>query len=258
VLNPIVDETITPVLCGEANGRIDLTVTPPTANSFIWSNGNTTEDLVDILPGQFSVTVTSQNGCTWTSGFNVPGSEIVELQLETDIIQAGDDSVTIRALVNVPIETIDIVNWFPEPLFHCNQNFCLEQTIARPLQQTEIRVMVIDTNGCMAEARLTLRVDVSPEVYIPNVFSPNNDGINDFFTIYGNKDVEQIVELRIYDRWGNFVFTKNEFPPNIENFGWDGRFRDKEMNPAVFAYGATVLMKDGSERFYKGDVTLVR
>jgi gliding motility-associated-like protein len=70
--------------------------------------------------------------------------------------------------------------------------------------------------------------------------------------------VEQIVELRIYDRWGNFVFTKNEFPPNIENFGWDGSFRDKEMNPAVFVYGARVLMKDGSQRFYKGDVTLVR
>ena len=254
----LVEETITPALCGELNGSIDLNVNPSTGNTFIWSNGSVTEDLNNIQSGLYDVTITGKNGCTWNSEFNVPGTEPISIQLEADAINSGDDSITIHTLVNVPLSTIDIINWFPEPLFQCNQNLCLEQTIVRPLQQTEIMVMVIDTNGCMAEARLTLRVDISPEVYIPNVFSPNNDGINDFFTIYGNKDVEQIVELRIYDRWGNFVFTKNEFPPNIENYGWDGSFRDKEMNPAVFVYGARVLMKDGSQRFYKGDVTLVR
>ncbi len=254
----IAGATITPAICGEPNGSLDLTITPPIGNTFIWSNGSITEDLYNVLAGQYSVTVTGANGCNWSSGFNLPGGASMDVQLETEVIISGDDSVMIRALVNIPLGAIDIVNWFPEPLFNCNQPFCLEQTIAKPLQQTEIRVMVIDTNGCLAEARLTLRADTRPEVYIPNVFSPNQDGINDFFTIYGNKDVEQIVELRIYDRWGNFVFTKNEFLPNIENYGWDGNFRNKEMNPAVFAYGAKVLFKDGSIQFYKGDVTLVR
>ncbi len=103
VWQPLAVETITPVLCGEANGSIDLEVTPPTGNSFNWSDGSTTEDLNNILPGQYTVTVTSQNGCVWSSGFNVPGSEKLEIELQTDIIQTGDAFVTIRAQVNVPL-----------------------------------------------------------------------------------------------------------------------------------------------------------
>jgi gliding motility-associated-like protein len=103
-----------------------------------------------------------------------------------------------------------------------------------------------------------LENEANPIVYIPNVFSPNGDGINDFFTIYGNKDVEQVLEMRIFDRWGNFVYANNRFPPNEENYGWDGAFKNIAMNPAVFAYWAHVQFTDGSVAFYKGDVTLVR
>jgi gliding motility-associated-like protein len=258
VVYPLAVETITPVLCGEANGRIDLAVTPSTGNSFLWSEGSTTEDLDNILPGQYAVTITSQNGCTWSDGFNVPGSAQLDIQLETDIIQSGDAFVTIRAIVNVPISALDTIMWFPEALFTCGQDVCLEQTIPRPAAQTEIEVIAIDTNGCLAQARLVLEDESNPKVYIPNVFSPNGDGINDRFTVYGNKDVEIIDELQIFDRWGNQVFVNTQFPPNEENYGWDGAFRSTIMNPAVFAYWAKVRYTDGSEDFFRGDVTLVR
>ncbi|MGB3078988.1 MAG: gliding motility-associated C-terminal domain-containing protein, partial [Saprospiraceae bacterium] len=81
---------------------------------------------------------------------------------------------------------------------------------------------------------------------------------NDLFTIYGNKDVKEIVEMRIFDRWGNFVYMNTHFPPNEENYGWDGSFRNSGMNPAVYAYWARVQFVDGAEGFYKGDITLVR
>ncbi|MBK9984896.1 MAG: gliding motility-associated C-terminal domain-containing protein [Saprospiraceae bacterium] len=258
VVNLIVEETITPALCGDANGRIDLNVTPPAGNNFIWSDGTTNSSLENILPGIYSVTVTGQNGCTWSSAFTMPGSEKIELDLEVDAIQTTDQFVTIKAQINVPITALDTLIWLPENLFNCPFEFCPEQTIARPSQQTEIIVMVVDTNGCMAQARLLLDDESNPQVFIPNVFSPNGDGVNDLFTIYGNKDVKEIVEMRIFDRWGNFVYMNTHFPPNEENYGWDGSFRNSNMNPDVFAYWARVQFVDGAEGFYKGDITLVR
>lgn len=257
-VNLLVVETITPVLCGEANGGIDLEVTPPSGNNFNWSDGSTTEDITNILPGQYSVTVTGQNGCVWISGFNVPGSSPLGIELQADVIQSGDAFVTLRAQVNVPLTALDTIIWLPEDLFDCNQDFCLEQTISRPAAQTEIKVIAIDTNGCMAQASLRLNEESDPKVFIPNVFSPNVDGINDMFTVYGNKDVEMIDELQIFDRWGNQVFVNTEFPPNEENYGWDGSFKNSAMNPAVYAYWARVRFKDGTEGSFKGDVTLVR
>ena len=76
--------------------------------------------------------------------------------------------------------------------------------------------------------------------------------------MYGNKDVDLIVEMQIFDRWGNQVFVNREFPPNQEDYGWDGTFKSKEMNPAVYAYWARVRYKDGTEGAFKGDITLVK
>ena len=54
------------------------------------------------------------------------------------------------------------------------------------------------------------------------------------------------------------VFQNGAFPPNEENYGWNGIFKDQMMNPAVFAYRAVVRYSNGEEHAYKGDVTLVR
>jgi gliding motility-associated-like protein len=255
---PVATASIDPPKCGAADGQIDITVTPDTGNQFMWSNGMTIEDPVGLAPGEYLVTITGENGCTWTGSFTLPFYTIIAVNLQADLFSSGGDSLTITADVNISPGAIDTVIWNPAGLFYCPQDYCLKQTIVKPSNQTEIRVMVIDTNGCRGEARISLDDYSDPKVYIPNVFSPNQDGVNDFFTVYGNKDVELIVELRIFDRWGNMVFRNNEFPPNSGDLGWNGMFREKPMNPAVFAYWARVLFKDGSEGFYRGDVTLVR
>ncbi len=94
-------------------------------------------------------------------------------------------------------------------------------------------------------------------LYIPNVFSPNGDGVNDEFKVYAANDIEVLsFELNIYDRWGN----------HLKNFGstddsWDGKMNEKAMNPGVFVYyyKATIVACGKTvELFRKGDVTLVR
>lgn len=88
---------------------------------------------------------------------------------------------------------------------------------------------------------------LAKEIFVPNVFSPNNDGQNDVFKPRGTEPFEY--ELRIYDRWGNLVFSSTEF-----DVGWDGTMNGTAMNSAVFVY----YILSGGTVMDKGNVTLVR
>jgi gliding motility-associated-like protein len=112
------------------------------------------------------------------------------------------------------------------------------------------------TQGCDSIVHLKLRY-VFYKVFIPNAFSPNEDGKNDFFTIFSNEDVKFIQQLNIYDRWGELVFTKENFPSNEESMGWDGRFRSKKAVGGVYTFWAEIEFLDGKKRFYKGDFVLI-
>ena len=87
------------------------------------------------------------------------------------------------------------------------------------------------------------------ELYIPNAFSPNEDGINDKFRIYYELELVEEVNLVIYDRWGAKI---------AEGTDWDGSKAGEPVNPGVFVYVASVRMNDGIERQFSGSVTVVR
>lgn len=115
-----------------------------------------------------------------------------------------------------------------------------------------------DIFGCTAFAPVTIYVDRRSKIYAPNVFSPNGDGENDQFTLFSSSSVDRILELKIFNRWGELVFENGNFDPGIEELGWDGTFKGIAVNPAVFAWYARVRLIDGTERIIKGDVTVVR
>ncbi len=96
------------------------------------------------------------------------------------------------------------------------------------------------------------------DVYAPNVFSPNDDGINDRFMILGGEDLKQVVSLQVYDRWGNLLYEGKDLDPDDYFAGWDGWSRGKEMRDGVFVYTALLLLEDGKERRLSGSVTLLR
>jgi len=94
-------------------------------------------------------------------------------------------------------------------------------------------------------------------IFVPNVFSPNDDGINDVFTLFTNPEIQiTIMRGAIFDRWGNQVFSSEEIP-----FVWDGHFHDDLMQPGVYVYSLVLdYVVNGLERHevLKGDVTLIR
>jgi gliding motility-associated-like protein len=87
--------------------------------------------------------------------------------------------------------------------------------------------------------------------YVPNIFSPNNDGSNDILFARGTNIKE--IEFSIYNRWGELVFETNDI-----NIGWDGKYNSKPCDASVFAYYAKVVFTDGSEQIKKGSITLIR
>lgn len=117
------------------------------------------------------------------------------------------------------------------------------------------RVIVTDENGCIAADSVYIREICPTLYYIPNVFSPNDDGINDLFEIAG-RDIQSI-HLSVYDRWGGLMFESDEV-----NARWDGKYRGKPVNPGVYTWVAQIggFYKDGTT-FVKteyGSVTVVR
>ena len=97
------------------------------------------------------------------------------------------------------------------------------------------------------------------DFYIPNVFSPNNDGINDMFQVYNNLELAiQVNEFFVFDRWGSLLYQiKNQTFQNGA-FGWDGRIGDQEVEMGVYLYMIELEFINGAQKVFAGNVTLVR
>jgi gliding motility-associated-like protein len=249
-----------PTCRGDRNGLIHVEADPAHAPYQFsldgFSQGND-PDFTDLPGGTYVLEATDAQGCTWTTEVEMPDPAPLVVGLGADLHVEYGEVVVLQADVTVPPEALDAVLWTPDTLFHCLQSLCLEQTLVATAAAT-IEITVVDTNGCIATDRLDLAVRLDDHVYIPNVFSPNGDGENDAFTVFGNEEVQEIIELRIYDRWGEDLYHAKHFPPNDPQHGWEGVCAGQPLNPAVFVYWALVRFKDGSEQFYSGDVTLLR
>ncbi len=128
-----------------------------------------------------------------------------------------------------------------------------------PATATTYRVVVIDKNGCRAEDDITIFVRRMRKVFIPSAFSPNEDGVNDIFTIFAeDNQVTRIRQLLIFNRWGEAMYEAQNFPPNDLASGWDGTYRGQFMNPGVYVFWAEIEFADGEVILYKGDVSLIR
>jgi gliding motility-associated-like protein len=134
---------------------------------------------------------------------------------------------------------------------------CLTRTLALT-EQTYLEVVATDDNGCVHDDAIRLIVRIDRNLYIPNVFSPDGDGINDRFLISADPTIDLIEYLLIFDRWGNAVFHATDFLPNDPAAAWDGTFNGDRMQPAVFAYRVAVRYVDGRRGVFFGDVTLLR
>ncbi len=156
--------------------------------------------------------------------------------------------------VSVTLENLSFpsIDWYADPSVPFE--LVSPQQVTAVLQEpTTFVATVTDFRGCMWSYSLWVPVlggCVPPYVYVPNTFSPNGDGINDQFQVYG--PVAQI-ELVVYDRWGEEVFRTTDVTQ-----AWDGTFQGRSLPPDVYAWQAWIACVGGKTIVLKGNVTLLR
>ncbi|MCB0584728.1 MAG: gliding motility-associated C-terminal domain-containing protein, partial [Phaeodactylibacter sp.] len=108
-----------------------------------------------------------------------------------------------------------------------------------------------------ANASLTVFVEQKYRYFIPNAFSPNEDGRNDVFFVNTGPEFQRVLSLRIMDRWGNMVYSREDFPPNDPSFGWDGFFRGSLAPTGIYAFVAELELITGQVIVENGALTVV-
>ena len=252
--------TVTPPTCyGEDDAVIEIDSviggTPDYTYSFEGGPFTTTPFSIGLEEGLYAFTVMDDMACTYETEIPIVGPSplIIELGDPSIVVELGD-SLHLQALIDVT-QNIDTFIWTSPNLLSCYD--CLRPWIT-PLNETFVIIEVTSPEGCTASDRLEIFVQKDRNIYIPNAFSPNGDGRNDYFTIYGGKGVERINYLRVFDRWGETVFASDDLPLNFDTMGWDGTFKGKTMDSGVFIFVAEIEFTDGYVEKYSGDVSILK
>ncbi|RMG79039.1 MAG: hypothetical protein D6714_17005, partial [Bacteroidetes bacterium] len=198
-----------------------------------------------VFAGDHTVTVIDViNGCTADTTISIFEPLPITIELpDVVVIELGDTLTQLNPTIvsSLPIDTFI---WSPATQLSCAD--CKNPTV-KPLNDQLYTLTIVDANGCTATAEVFVEVDRNRNVYLPNVFSPNDDGVNDKFKVFTGIGVERILSFRIFDRWGELLYEDFNLAPSVDGAGeWDGRFRGEKIKPGVFVYIVEVQFLDGT------------
>ena len=241
----MVTTATTPTACNTNNGTASATPisgTPP--YTYLWSNGQTTSTANGLGAGNHTVTVTDMNGCTQTISVSVAitaGPTASASTASSTILLGGQTQLNASGGVSY--------SWSPPKGLSCTN---CQNPMASPATTTDYCVLVTDTNGCSDSTCLTIQVDIPcDELFVPSAFSPNNDGHNDLLCLRGT--CIQSINFIVYNRWGESVFETTD-----QKICWDGTYKGKLENTAVFVYSLNAILTNGVKISKKGTVSLIR
>ncbi len=241
-----------------ANGQIEIFVEgafPPF--TFHLDDQPIQEDpvFIGLAPGSYTIMVQDTFNCQQSISIDVPAANNM---LNLDL---GPDT-TIFLGEQIDLEPLSI-NFSPTELVWSSDlggidcQICSFLSVS-PLESTQYRLEATDEWGCSAIDEIRIKVIPPPSFYIPNAFSPNDDGINDVFRLESTDEaMDRIEGMKIYSRWGDLLFEADRRdqgkPPS-----WDGGVKGKEAELGVYVY--TIFWRDfrGRLQLLTGDVLLVR
>jgi gliding motility-associated-like protein len=220
------------------------TLTASGGGTYTWNTGATSA-AINVSPAtttNYSVIVSIGN-CADTANYTVT--------VVPNPVATAQSNVTINLGDNTTLTATGggTYQWFPPNGLSCTN---CPNPVASPNSTTTYCVYVTDAAGCTDSACVTVTVEINCKpVYVPNAFSPNGDGENDVLYVYGNCISE--MKFVIYNRWGEKVYEGTN-----PKEGWDGYFRGKAENTAVFAYYLEYKLLTGGEGNKKGNISLIR
>jgi gliding motility-associated-like protein len=192
---------------------------------------------------------------------NAVGSAVVEYSTFDVSTTLVPPSCLYNSDGSIEITQLDAVTPFSvEWSIETENDFFIEK-----LQEGTYTLSIIDGNGCVYEESIELiassnNINDCLPIYIPNSFSPNDDGINDIFSIYAAplNRIEKIVSFQVFDRWGALIFEQNDFIPDNGTTGWKGDYKGKPLDTGIYVFKVLIAFEDNTTLLISGDVILLR
>jgi gliding motility-associated-like protein len=223
-------ETVKTSLCdGQA---VDLAA-HYAGGSVKWSTGETSDNITVNKSGNYKLTVTSPAGCQADTSINVSFlANPAFILKDTTICTFKHQSIMLTA---------------PSGFSQYTWNGGTGQQTYLVSQPQKLRLTVTDANGCQATQDIKI-VEQCPEIYIPNAFTPNHDGINDTWAIAGLEN-DQTAEVQVMNRYGIRIFKSKGY-----NTPWDGKYGNQKIAAGVYYY--IISAKNNTQKF-SGAVTII-
>ncbi|WP_020538987.1 gliding motility-associated C-terminal domain-containing protein [Lewinella cohaerens] len=250
-----------PTCAGDTDGSVSISGVSgglsPYVYSFAGQPFSLNTNFQNLGAGSYQVILEDANGCQLTALAELEDGNDLWVELgDNQTIEAGDQADIIPEL-SIDSLALQSLSWQTAAELSCPE--CLNQTRITLFEATQFFLTVTDENGCIAKDEVTIFVKKREGIFVPNIFSPNDDGYNDYFFLQtdGNT-IEEINSLQIFERWGSMVWETKNIQPDEPMLGWDGKQSGRPLNPAVFVWFAEIKLKSGEKIIEKGEITLIK
>ena len=262
VASPVIDISGNMPICMQQKLTFKGIILQPDTSKIIWfwnfGNGKTSisQNPLPVLydtAGNYPLRliVTNSTGCADTVDQTVVVYPLPLIEAGPAKIIGAGSSFAINPTGSPVIDYL----WSPATGLSCTNCY---NTVTTPKNTTTYTIKVTDANGCINTDNITIVVICNDKnVFIPNTFSPNNDGVNDWFFPRGT-GLFAIQSMRIFNRWGEMVFQKVNLFPNDQFAGWNGKYNGKTLNADVYTYVIEIVCENSQILSYKGNITLIQ
>lgn len=162
---------------------------------------------------------------------------------------------TAQIQLNAVVQNAIRMEWSPADDLSC---VTCPDPIATLKKTITYKLTVTGIGNCEASDLITITASCNgSELFMPNTFTPNGDGHNDYFYPQG-KGIGIIKRFRIMNSWGQMMYQAMNVPANVPSVGWDGRFNGMEVSPDVFVYMVELQCSGTETKIVTGDITLIR
>ncbi len=247
----------TDALCYNAsNGQLDVLGMGGTAGyTFDLSNGetNTSGNFTGLAAGAYSVTVTDNNGCSLSDNVVIGEPDSVTVAVNPNPAQVDlGSTIQLNSVTNQ--SGAHAYSWLPAFGLSC---YDCAAPVFDGVYTQQYTVTVTNTDGCSGAYSFDVIVIPDYSIFIPNAFTPNGDGANDTWQLFGNLTAIKQLTIQVFNRIGEKVFETNDI-----NFAWNpnvGGYKGSDLPSGVYVYTAQIVWLDNhSDSAYKGSLTIIR
>ncbi|MEZ4908461.1 MAG: gliding motility-associated C-terminal domain-containing protein [Saprospiraceae bacterium] len=256
-INIVVDSIKNPTCYGDSDGFIFISGIrgdPYYRYSINDTNFNYNPWFYNLPAGKYLLYIVDKKGCRDSIYVDLTDDNIIIADAGPDkTIELGESTTLDGDYTSV----YNDVSYYWTPNYNLVDSFDLRPT-ATPYKTTTYTLTVTqDSTGCTDQDQMTVFIVKNRQVKIPNIFSPNGDGYNDWFTAFNVKAAVEIEEMQIFDRWGELIYENKNIPLDDLQSGWNGKFKGQTVNPGVYVYLFKIRFLDDEVLNFAGDITVL-